>query len=87
MEQLAGRINAIPMVDPIVTQGQGEQLQELQHQLHELRIRLEEVSSQFAADMTNLRVSEMQEPTLPQGDEADKQEKLSELDSLLADLS
>jgi chromosome segregation ATPase len=97
MEQLAGRINAIPMVDSIVTQRQDEQLQELQHQLHELRIRLEEVSSQFAAEMANLPhrvdeqvqhcVGEMQKPTAPQGDEMDKQEKLSELDSLLADLS
>lgn len=95
--QLEGRINTLPTIDPTVTQGQEEQLQGLQHHLQDLSNRLETVSAQFSAEMANLpnmvddqvqnRVSEIREQTVPQVDEAVKDNKMSELDSLLADLS
>lgn len=95
--QLEGRINAIPMIDPNVTQAQEEQLQGLQHHLQDLSNRLDTVSTQFSTEMANLpnivdeqvqnRVGEIREQTVPQVDESAKQDKMSELDSLLADLS
>lgn len=95
--QLEGRINSISAIDPGRIQGQEEQLQGLQQHLQDLSNRLESVSAQFSAEMANLpnvvdeqvqnRVGELREQTVPQADEAAKQDKLSELDSLLADLS
>lgn len=95
--QLEGRINALPTLDANVTQGQEEQLQGLQHHLQDLSNRLDAISTQFSSEMANLpnmvdeqvqnRVSELREQTVPQVDEVDKQDKMSELDSLLADLS
>ena len=95
--QLEGKINALPLIDPSVTQGQGEQLQGLQTQLHDLSTRLDTVATQFSSEMANLstvveekvqtHVSTIRDQAGPQVDESDKQEKISELDSLLADLS
>lgn len=95
--QLESRITALPTLDANVTQGQEEQLQSLQHHLQDLSNRLETVSSQFSTEMANLpnmvdeqvqnRVGELREQTVPQVDEVGKQTSLSELDSLLADLS
>ncbi|KAI9134077.1 hypothetical protein [Acaryochloris sp. CCMEE 5410] len=95
--QLESRITSLPTLDANVTQGQEEQLQSLQHHLQDLSNRLETVSSQFSTEMANLpnmvdeqvqnRVGELREQTVPQVDEVGKQTSLSELDSLLADLS
>lgn len=95
--QLESRITALPTLDANVTQGQEEQLQNLQHHLQDLSNRLETVSSQFSTEMANLpnmvdeqvqnRVGELREQTVPQVDDVGKQTSLSELDSLLADLS
>lgn len=95
--QLEGRINSIPNIDPGKMQGQEDQLQGLQHHLQDLSNRLESVSAQFSAEMANLpnmvdeqvqnRVGELREQTVPQPNEAAQQDKFSELDSLLADLS
>ncbi|ABW27320.1 coiled-coil domain-containing protein [Acaryochloris marina] len=95
--QLESRITALPTLDANVTQAQEEQLQSLQHHLQDLSNRLETVSSQFSTEMANLpnmvdeqvqnRVGELREQTVPQVDEVGKQTSLSELDSLLADLS
>jgi|GEM_PF-2918096 len=95
--QLENRINSIPTIDSSITQRQEEQLQGLQHHLQDLSNRLETVSAQFSMEIANLpsmvseqvqhRVSEIREHTAPQVDEAAKQDKFTELDSLLADLS
>lgn len=95
--QLEGRITALPTIDANVTQGQEEQLQGLQHHLQDLSNRLETISSQFSTEMANLpnmvdeqvqsRVGELREQTVPQVDDVGKQNNMSELDSLLADLS
>ncbi|WP_299491431.1 hypothetical protein [Acaryochloris sp. IP29b_bin.137] len=95
--QLEGRINGIPAIEPGMIQGQADQLQGLQHHLQDLSNRLESVSAQFSAEMANLpnmvdeqvqsRVGELREQTVPQVDDTAQQDKLSELDSLLADLS
>ncbi|WP_299407864.1 hypothetical protein [Acaryochloris sp. IP29b_bin.148] len=95
--ELENRISTLPTLDPAMTQGQEEQLQGLQHHLQDLSNRLETVSTQFSTEMANLpnmvdeqvqsRVSAIQAQTVPPGDESAKQDKLSELDSLLADLS
>lgn len=95
--QLESRINAIPTIDPSVTQRQEEQLQGLQHHLQDLSNRLEILSTQFSAEMANLpsmvseqvqhHVSEIREHTTPQVDAGAKQDQFTELDSLLADLS
>lgn len=95
--QLESRITALPTIDANVTQGQEEQLQGLQHHLQDLSNRLETISSQFSTEMANLpnmvdeqvqnRVGELREQTVPQADEVGMQDRMSELDSLLADLS
>lgn len=95
--QLESRITALPIIDANVTQGQEEQLQGLQHHLQDLSNRLETISSQFSTEMANLpnmvdeqvqsRVGELREQTVPQVDEGGLQDRMSELDSLLADLS
>ncbi len=95
--QLESRITALPTIDANVTQGQEEQLQGLQHHLQDLSNRLETISSQFSTEMANLpnmvdeqvqnRVGELRGQTVPQVDEGGLQDRMSELDSLLADLS
>lgn len=49
-----GRIEAIPAVDPAAIQGQGEQLQALQGQLHSMSTRIDNVSAQVSTEMENL---------------------------------
>ena len=97
MSHLEEKIGLMPAIDATVTQEHGEQLQGLQHHLQDLSSRLDEVSTQFSAEMANLphrvdeqvqnHISEIREQTVPQVDESDKQNRLSELDALLADLS
>lgn len=101
INQLESRINSMPAIDSGLIQDQEEQLQGLQHQLQSLSSRLESASTQFSTEMANMpnmvdkqvqnRIGELQTQTQiitpPQPKQDGKQDQLSELDSLLADLS
>ncbi len=89
-----GKIEAIPAVDSAAIQGQGEQLQALQGQLHSMGTRIDNVSAQVSTEMENLpnlvdqQVKSKLEtaPPAPKPDDEKKASKLFELDALLADL-
>ncbi|PZD72026.1 Chromosome partition protein Smc [Acaryochloris thomasi RCC1774] len=94
LNNLDGKIEAIPSLDPAAIQGQGEQLQALQGQLHSMGTRIDNVSSQVSTEMANLpnlvdqkiKESSDSRPPSPPPVEEKKASKLFELDALLADL-
>lgn len=94
LNNLDGKIEAIPSLDPAMVQGQGEQLQALQGQLHSMGTRIDNVSAQVATEVANLpnlveqkvKESEDSRPPAPPPVEEKKSSKLFELDALLADL-
>ncbi len=95
LNSLDGKIEAIPSIDPAVIQGQGDQLQALQGQLHSMGTRIDNVSAQVSTEMSNLpnlvenkvkdTVDSRPAPPPPVVEEK-KASKLFELDALLADL-
>ncbi|NJK40482.1 MAG: hypothetical protein HC934_02315 [Acaryochloridaceae cyanobacterium SU_2_1] len=89
--QLEGKLNNLPTVDPALTQEHANQLQGLHHQIQELGSQLQQLSTRVAdlpnmvSDQVQAQVNELQ---AQQSSVApDKQEQLSELDALLADLT
>ncbi len=94
LTSLDGKIQAIPSVDSEVIQGQSDQLQALQGQLHSMGTRIDNVSAQVSTEMSNLPhlVEEKvkgkldSQPPAPKPEEEKKANKLFELDALLADL-
>ncbi|HEY9826933.1 MAG TPA: hypothetical protein V6D19_15955, partial [Stenomitos sp.] len=100
-EQLAAldqKLNSLPVVDPGVSQLQAEQMISLQNQLNSTNGLIEEVTKQLSSQIQeelakipqmvdakiDQKVSAVQAAPAPQNP---KQDALSELDSILADIN
>jgi predicted nucleic acid-binding Zn-ribbon protein len=90
LSAIDGKIDAI---DPAAIQGQSEQLQALQGQLHSMGTRIDNVSAQVSTEMENLPnlveqqvKSKLESAPVSKPDDDKKASKLFELDALLADL-